>query len=72
MDISTHKQACGEPDSNRRTPTGMDPKSITFDLARKSPQWYTVFMVSILKKFKIDIVEKEYNSARDAIGRNFA
>ena len=29
-------QKCEEPDSNRRTPTGMDPKSIAFDLARRS------------------------------------
>ena len=29
---------CGGPDSNRRTPTGMDPKSIAFNLARQPPQ----------------------------------
>ena len=28
---------CGGPDSNRRTPTGMDPKSIAFNLARQPP-----------------------------------
>ena len=29
-------EKCEEPDSNRRTPAGMDPKSIAFDLARRS------------------------------------
>ena len=29
---------CGGPDSNRRTPTGMNPESIAFDLARQPPQ----------------------------------
>lgn len=28
---------CGGPDSNRRTPAGTDPKSVTFDLARQPP-----------------------------------
>ena len=31
------KEKCGGPDSNRRTPTGMDPKSIAFNLARQPP-----------------------------------
>ena len=44
---------CGGPDSNRRTPTGMDPKSIAFNLARQPPQWYPTFKESILKVFKI-------------------
>ena len=29
---------CGGPDSNRRTPTGMDPESIAFNLARQPPR----------------------------------
>ena len=33
-----NKKKCGGPDSNRRTPTGMDPESIAFDLARQPPQ----------------------------------
>ena len=32
------KEICGGPDSNRRTPTGMDPESIAFNLARQPPQ----------------------------------
>ncbi len=34
---------CEEPDSNRRTPAGMDPKSIAFDLARRSSHDCCVF-----------------------------
>ena len=42
---------CGGPDSNRRTPTGMDPKSIAFNLARQPPQLLPVFTNGILKVF---------------------
>ena len=53
---------CGGPDSNRRTPTGMDPKSIAFNLARQPPQWYPTFKESILKVFKIGWDEEKYLS----------
>ncbi len=43
------KMECGGPDSNRRTPTGMDPESIAFNLARQPPQSYPTLMGSILK-----------------------
>ena len=36
--IRTNAKKCGGPDLNRRTPTGMDPESIAFDLARQPPQ----------------------------------
>ena len=41
--------ACGGPDSNRRTPAGTDPKSVTFDLARQPPlavNWTGVYCFS--------------------------
>ena len=33
-----NNKKCGGPDSNRRTPTGMDPESIAFNLARQPPR----------------------------------
>ena len=40
--LKTHKPkwTCGGWDSNPRTPTGMDPKSIAFNLARQPPPSY--------------------------------
>ena len=35
------KTKCEEPDSNRRTPAGMDPKSIAFDLSSAILARYT-------------------------------
>ena len=35
---------CGGPDSNRRTPSGMDPESIAFNLARQPPLMLRAFL----------------------------
>ncbi len=35
--VHLSKAECGGPDSNRRTPTGMNPESIAFNLARQPP-----------------------------------
>ena len=35
---------CEEPDSNRRTPAGIGPEPIAFDLARRSSRLYTLCM----------------------------
>ena len=40
---------CGGPDLNRRTPTGMDPESIAFNLARQpSPVSYLVVLLGYI------------------------
>ena len=36
--VNDINKKCGGPDSNRRTPTGMDPESIAFNLARQPPR----------------------------------
>ncbi len=36
-DFISDNEKCGGPDLNRRTPTGMDPESIAFNLARQPP-----------------------------------
>jgi hypothetical protein len=37
------KSGCEEPDSNRRTPTGIGPEPIAFDLARRSSHSFSLF-----------------------------
>ena len=49
---------CGGPDLNRRTPAGMDPESIAFNLARQPPLWYPKLFRSILKNSKYYIISK--------------
>ena len=46
-------EKCEEPDSNRRTPAGMDPKSIAFDLARRSSPNMSFVFLRVYVKFLI-------------------
>ena len=50
---------CGGPDLNRRTPTGMDPESIAFNLARQPPLCPVPVMVCCFKYFLIGIKGKD-------------